>query len=85
MIHVAFVTDPAGSFAAVLPRPVPRLIDGGRILVTTLAMFADEDEAHQAFLLGLRGVDVQVRERKACDLEALEHYGLAPAPVREPA
>jgi hypothetical protein len=62
MVHVALVTDRAGSFARVLTCPAPRLIDGGRILVTTLATFDDEREAW-AFVRGLRGVDTQTRER----------------------
>jgi hypothetical protein len=82
MIHVALVTDRAGSFATVLARPAPRLIEGGRILVTTLATSDHEDEA-LAFLRGLRGVDVQERERMPRDLEAL--HRLAPVPHRGPA
>jgi len=74
---VALVTDRAGSFATVLSRPVPHHIEGGRILVTTLATFDREEEAH-AFLRGLRGVEVQARERMPRDLEALERHGLAP-------
>jgi len=84
MIHVALVTDRAGSFAAVLARPAPRLIDGGRILVTTLATFDHEDEA-QAFLRGLWGVEVQTRERLPRELEALARHGLAPVPPPSPA
>ena len=76
---VALVTDRAGSFATVLSRPVPRYIDGGRILVTTLATFDHEAEAH-VFLRGLRGVEVQERERMPRELEALERHGLAPVP-----
>jgi hypothetical protein len=78
MIHIALVTDRAGSFATVLTHPVPRLIDGGRILVTTLATFDHEGEA-QAFLRALQGIDVQQRERMAQDLQALERHGLLPA------
>lgn len=76
---VALVTDRAGSFATVLRQPVPRYIDGGRILVTTRATFDLEAEAH-AFLRGLRGIDVQERERLPRDLEALESHGLALMP-----
>jgi hypothetical protein len=79
MIHVALVIDRGGSFGVVLRQPAPRHIDGGCILVTTLATFDREDEAH-AFLRGLRGVDVQERERMPRDLEALERHGLAPLP-----
>jgi hypothetical protein len=79
MIHVALVTDRAGSFATVLTRPAPRLIDGGRILVTTLATF-DQDVEAREFLRGLRGVDIQTRERTLRDVEALERHGLAPVP-----
>ncbi len=79
MVHVALVTDRAGSFAAVLTQPVPRLIEGGRILVTTLATFDREDEA-LAFLRGLRGIEGQARERVPGDIEALERHGLAPVP-----
>ena len=77
MLHVALVTDRAGSFATVLTTPAPRLIEGGRILVTTLATFDREDEA-LAFLRGLRGVEMQARERMPRDIEALERHGLAP-------
>jgi hypothetical protein len=80
---VALVTDRAGSFATVLSRPVPRHIEGGRILVTTLATFEREEEA-RAFLRGLRGVEVQARERMPQDLEALERHGLTPAPPPGP-
>jgi hypothetical protein len=75
--EVALATYRAGSFAAVLLQPVPRYIVGGRILVTTLATFDHEAEAH-AFLRGLRRIDVQKRERTSRDLEALEQQGLAP-------
>jgi hypothetical protein len=84
MIQVALVTDRAGSFATVLTRPAPRLIDGGRILVTTLATFDHEDEA-QAFLRGLRGIEVPARERMPRDIEALERHGLTPVPPPGPA
>lgn len=84
MVYVALVTDRAGSFATVLARPAPRLIDGGRILVTTIATFDHEDEA-LAFLRGLRGVEVQARERMPGDIEALERHGLAPVPPSGPA
>jgi len=77
--EVALVTDRAGSFATVLSKPAPHYIDGGRILVTTLATFDREDDA-RAFLRGLRGVEVQARERAPQDLEALERHGLAPVP-----
>ena len=77
--EVALVTDRAGSFATVLRQPVPRYIEGGRILVTTLATFDHEVEAH-AFLHGLRGVGVQARERMPRDIEVLERHGLAPPP-----
>ena len=36
--EVALVTDRADSFSTVLRQPVPRYIEGGRILVTTLAI-----------------------------------------------
>jgi hypothetical protein len=78
MIHVALVTDRAGSFATVLPAPVPRRIEGGRILVTTLATFEHEAEA-QAFLRGLQAMDMQQRERTPADHAALVRHGLAPA------
>jgi hypothetical protein len=78
MIHVALVTDRAGSFATLLARPVPRLVEEGRILVTTLATFDHEVDA-QAFLRELRGLDVQQRERMPQDLQALERHGLLPA------
>jgi hypothetical protein len=84
MTHVALVTDRAGSFATVLTRPAPRLFGGGRILVTTLATFDREDDA-RAFLRGLRGVEVQARERMPQDIEALERHGLAPVPKPGPA
>jgi hypothetical protein len=79
MVYVVLVTDRVGSFATVLTQPSPRLIDGDRILVTTLATFGHEDEA-LAFLRGLRGIEVQARERMAGDIEALERHGLAPPP-----
>jgi hypothetical protein len=78
MIHVALVTDGAGSFATVLAHPVPPLIEDGRILVTTLATFEREGEA-EAFLRALRGIQVQRRERMPGDLQALERHGLLPA------
>jgi hypothetical protein len=83
MIHVALVTDRAGSFATVLRQPVPRHIEGGCILVTTLATFDDEGEA-DAFLRGLRAMDVHVRGRSPRDIEALERHGLAPGPPPDP-
>lgn len=84
MVHVALVTDRAGSFATVLARPAPRLVDGGRILVTTIATFDHEDDA-LVFLRGLRGLEVQARERMPRDIEALERHGLAPVPPLSPA
>lgn len=84
MIHVALVTDRAGSFATVLTRPAARQIEGGRILVTTLATFDQEEEA-RAFLRGLRGAEVQARERQPLEIEALERHGLAPVPPPGPA
>jgi hypothetical protein len=78
MIHVALVTDSAGTFATVLAQPLPRLVEDGRILVTTLATFESEGEA-QAFLRALRAVQVQRRERMPQDLQALERHGLLPA------
>ena len=83
MIHVALVTDRTGSFATMLTHPAPRLIEGGRIIVTTLAEFDDEVEA-RAFLCELRGVDERLRERTVRDLEALERHGLAPMPPPGP-
>jgi hypothetical protein len=80
---VALVTDRAGSFATVLSRPAPRVLEDGRILVTTLATFSREDEA-QAFLRGLRSIDMQKRERMPLDLAALERHGLAPVPLPGP-
>ena len=80
---VALVTDRAGTFGTVLTRPAPRVIEGGRILVTTLATFDHEDEA-LAFLRGLRGITVQERERMPRDLAALERHGLAPVPPPGP-
>ena len=76
---IALVTDRAGSFATMLSGPVPRFIEGGRIIVTALATFAHEDEA-LAFLPELRGVDVQERERTPRDLEALERVLAASLP-----
>jgi hypothetical protein len=84
MVHVALVTDRAGSFATVLTRPAPRLIDGGRIIVSTVATFDDEDEA-RAFLHGLQRVEVQERERMPRDIEALERHGLVPVTPPGPA
>jgi hypothetical protein len=77
--HVALVTDRAGSFATVLSRPVARFIEGGRILVTTLATFEHEREALD-FVRELRNIDVQGKERTPKDIEALERHGLAPGP-----
>jgi hypothetical protein len=77
--HVALVTDRAGSFATVLNRPVPRFIEGGRILVTTLATFEYEGEALD-FVRELRSIDAQGKERTPRDLEALKRHGLAPGP-----
>ena len=73
--YVALVTDRAGSFATLLRRPVPRLIEDGRILVTTLATFEGEHEA-RAFLHGLRSINEKMRARTADDCEALERHGL---------
>ncbi len=73
--YVALVTDRAGSFVTLLRRPFPRLIEDGRILVTTLGTFEGEHEAH-AFLHGLRSINEKVRARTADDLEALERHGL---------
>jgi len=85
MTHdVALVTDRAGSFATLLTRPAPRLIEGGRILVTTLATFDRENDA-RAFLRGLRGVEVKARERMPREIEALERHGLALVPPPGPA
>ena len=81
---VTLVTDPAGTFATVLTHPAPRSIEGGRILITTLATFDREDEA-LAFRRGLRDVEVQERERKPWELEALERHGLAPVLPPDPA
>ena len=81
---VALVTDRAGSFATVLTRPTPTLIEGGRIVVATLATFAREAEA-LAFLREVRWVDVQERKRMPWDLDALERHGLAPVPHPGPA
>ncbi len=73
--YVALVTDRAGSFVTLLTRPFPRLIEDGRILVTTLGTFEAELEA-RAFLRGLRSINEKVRARTADDLEALERHGL---------
>jgi hypothetical protein len=67
-----------------LTRPAPRLIEGGRILVTTLATFDRENDA-RAFLRGLRGVEVKARERMPREIEALERHGLALVPPPGPA
>ena len=80
---VALVTDRAGSFVTVLSKPVPRLIEGGRIVVTTLATFAREAEALAFLREG--SVDVQDRKRMPWDLDALERHGLAPASPPGPA
>jgi hypothetical protein len=74
---VALVSDRAGSFATVLARPAPRAVEGGRILITTLATFDHEDEA-LAFLRELQGVDAQKRKRMPSEIEALERHGLVP-------
>jgi hypothetical protein len=79
MYYVTLVSDRAGSFTTMLTRPAARFIDGGRILVTTLATFDVQGDA-QAFLCGLRGVDVERRERTSQEIEALERHGLAPTP-----
>jgi hypothetical protein len=73
--YVALVTDRAGSFVTLLTRPFPRLIEHGRILVTTLGTFEGQHEA-LAFLRGLRGINEKMRPRTADDLEALERHGL---------
>ncbi len=72
--YVALVTDRAGSFVTLLTRPLPRLIEDGRILVTTLATFDGEPEA-LAFMRGLRSITEKMRARPADDLEALERHG----------
>jgi hypothetical protein len=72
--YVALVTDRAGSFVTLLRRPFPRLIEDGRILVTTLGTFDGEREA-LAFLRGLRSINEKMRARTAEDLEALERHG----------
>jgi hypothetical protein len=74
--EVALVTDRAGSFATMLSKPVPRFIEDGRIIVTTLATFEREEEA-LAFLRGVRELDAQKRERTPQDLEILERHGLS--------
>lgn len=74
--EVALVTDRAGSFATMLSKPVPRSIEGGQIIVTTVAAFDCEEKA-LAFLRALRGIDVRKRERTPQDLEILERYGLS--------
>ena len=76
--EVALVTDRAGTFATVLSKPVPRLVEGGRIVVTTPGTFDHEREA-LAFLREVRWVDVHERKRMPWDREALERHGLAPA------
>jgi hypothetical protein len=68
----------------VLRRPAPRSVEGGHILVTTLATFEHEHDA-LAFLRGLEGVDAQKRERTPAELEALERHGLAPVLPPDPA
>jgi hypothetical protein len=74
--YVALVTDRAGSFVTMLTRPLPRLLEDGRILVTTLATFDREPDA-LAFLRGLRGINERARARTADDIETLERHGLA--------
>ena len=81
---VALVSDRAGTFVTVLTRPAPRVVEGGRILVTTLATFDHEHEA-LAFLRGLGGIEVQERERRPPDLAALERHGLTPVVPPGPA
>ena len=73
--YVALVTDRAGSFVTLLTRPFPRLIEDGRILVTTLGTFDGEHEA-LAFLSGLSSINEKMRARTAQDIEALERHGL---------
>ena len=82
--EVALVTDRAGSFATMLRKPAPRFIEGGRVMVTTLAAFDCEEKA-LAFLRALRGIDVQKQERTLQDLEILERHGLSTVPPPGPA
>ena len=77
--EVALVTDRAGSFATMLSKPVPRFIEDGRIIVTTLATFEREEEA-LAFLRGVRELDAQKQERTPQDIEMLERHGIASVP-----
>lgn len=78
MVYVLLVTDRAGSFPLLLKRPPPRLLNGGQIVVSTLATFADRAEA-EAFLEQLRGVEMPKRERTSAEREALERHGLCPS------
>ena len=77
--EVALVTDRAGTFATVLTRPTPTLIEGGRIVVATLATFGSESEA-LAYLREVGWKDMQDRKRLPWDLKALERHGIAPVP-----
>ena len=69
----------AGTFATVLIRPTPTLIEGGRIVVATLATFGSESEA-LAYLREVGWKDMQDRKRMPWDLKALERHGLKPVP-----
>jgi hypothetical protein len=82
VIHVVLVTDRAGSFAVVVRRALPRYIEGGRIIVSTLATFDHEDEA-RAFRRALGCIDGQSSERMPSDVAALERHGLAPHALHE--
>jgi hypothetical protein len=53
------------------------IIEGGRILVTTLATF-DHEAGARAFLRGLRRVEVQTRQRMPRDLGTLGPRAGAP-------
>lgn len=80
---VALVTDRAGSFGTVLRSPVPRSLEEGRILVSTVATFQTEPEALR-FLAGIQGMETQERERTSADREALCRHGLLPVTAAEP-
>jgi hypothetical protein len=77
--RVLLVTDHAGSFVAMVSKPVARFIEGGQIMVTTLATFDCEEEA-VGFLRALQGIEVQKRERTPQDIETLERHGLSAVP-----
>jgi hypothetical protein len=77
--RVLLVTDHAGSFATVVGKPVPRFIEGGQIMVTTLATFDCEEEA-VAFLRALQGIELQKKERTPHDIETLKRHGLSAVP-----